>query len=665
MAVRGREHGQVLVLLAILMTLLLAFAGITIDIGRQLAERRHLQNAADAAALAACRALVAGQTDSAAAQAARAVAMINLENSPTGTSVPIADDLHREYADGHAGDPAYLTNGIFISGTSVRVALDADLPTVLARVVGVGELGVGAQSRCMLQASPAVPIVARRYTKPPGPGNGFVDHLATAFTSGDGQVDALDPRGYDGGARTIASEAEPGPVFSIYGNESKAGNASDFRGFVALDIRNFESDTSRQYYNEITAGTNASTIKDIEGAYLVDGYKGPAFPAVDTPPDGDTQVAVIPGNNTSFVVHQFDDQFEVGERLLLGVYDGTVMSIPDFSIVPPLEIALPSTTTAPFDGPTFRVTRNNAFYSTVTLNLRGDASAALTGHPEYDIVPDPSVTPPAAGDMSEPIWSTDVFIPASGSGTTVAMNDIQTNAIPPGIYTVWLEGHSGVPYDQDRRVPVPVRVQTDANNDGDYSDVGDVRTNRDFSLLQSTLSGTTAALNGTIVLPVVVSTTSASSTRWAGGSGLETPVTLSWDTDSLTDCALDPVTLGMASISLSATSVTPAPSGPNDPADSTVTIDTLGLPGGCYQFALRGTGTNGYGQPVTHLQTVRFTVATTTAGGEYVDVIGFAVFEVTGITSNDINGQAVTGIYANPSDSNLRRAQLPRLVPWN
>lgn len=662
MTLRDREHGQVLVMLAVLMTLLLAFAGITIDVGRQMAERRHMQNAADAAALAACRSLVAGESDSVASQAARAMAMINLENSPAGLSVAIPDDAHREYEDGHAGDPAYLTSGIIISGTTVRVALDAELPTVLARVVGVADLGVGARSRCALQGAPAIPIVARRYSQSPT----FRDHVATLSTSGNGGVDPTDPRGYDGGARLAASELEPGPEFSIYGNESKASNASDFRGFVALDIRDFET-TTHVYYNGVSETTDPNVIKDIEGAYLIDGYPGPAFPPVATPPNGDTQVGVLVGNSTSFVVQKFAEQFAVGDRVLLGVYDGTVLSIPDFSIVPPAEILIPSTTVTPFDGPTFKVTRNNAFNSTVTLKLRGDDGAATGGHPEYDILPDPSVTPPASGDMTQPIWSTDVFIPATGSGTTVAMNDIETNAIPPGIYTVWLEGHSGVPYEKDRRVPVAVRVQTDANGDGDYADTatGDVLTTRDFSLRESILDGTTASVNGTISLPLVVSTGTSATARWSGSSGLQTPVTLSWDTGSLTNCDLDPAVLGMASISFSSTSVMPAPSAPNDPPDATMTIDTLGLASGCYQFVLRATGTNGDGQPVTHLQTVRFTVASSATGGEYVDIIGFTVFEVRQITGNDIIGRAVTGIYADPSDSFLRRAQQPRLVPWN
>ena len=127
------DRGQVLVIVALGLVVLLAAAAFTIDLGRRAAEERYLQNAADAAALAGCRALIAGESDSAAAQAARQVAMINLENSPSGVSVPIPDDAHREYDDGYAGDPAHLTNGIIISGTSVRVALDVELPTVLAR----------------------------------------------------------------------------------------------------------------------------------------------------------------------------------------------------------------------------------------------------------------------------------------------------------------------------------------------------------------------------------------------------------------------------------------------------------------------------------------------------------------------------------------------------
>jgi hypothetical protein len=90
----------------------------------------------------------------------------------------------------------------------------------------------------------------------------------------------------------------------------------------------------------------------------------------------------------------------------------------------------------------------------------------------------------------------------------------------------------------------------------------------------------------------------------------------------------------------------------------------VGLAPGCYRFIVRAYGTNGDGQPVVHLQPITFTVASTEDSGAYVDLIGFAVFEVTGIDSNSIFGRAVTGVYASADDQALRRAQLARLMPW-
>ena len=650
------ERGQVLVLFAILITVLLAFAAFTIDIGRQVAERRHVQTAADAGALAACRALVAGETDAAAAQVASEVALANLQQSPAGAVATIASPPTYGDEDGNGSvDADEITSGIVVANTSVRVAIDSTVETSLARIVGINSLETGARARCDLQGGPALPIVARRYANPPGPGGSFVDHVASVATSGSGQVDNVDPRGYN--VRVPASEAAPGPQFSIYGNESKASNDASFRGFVALDVRNFEGVATRVYYNDATPGMNPNTLKDTQGAYLVEGYKGPAFPPVSTPPNGSTQVAVLSGNSTSFVVHQFDDKFKVGDRVMLGVYDGTVMEIPDFALTPPVEISLPATTTAPFDGPTVKVSRNKEFLSTVTLHLLGDADAVAAGQPaSTNIIPDPPVTPPAVGHITEPIWSQNVFTPAV-KGTSVAMNDFESNTVPPGMYTVWIEGESGNPYYQQRRVAVPVRIQKDANGDGDYNDAGDVKVTRDFSLINSILDGSTPTLGAAISMPIYVNTTSASSTRWNGGA-----VTLGWDAGSLTDCSLNPTSLGAASISFSASSVTPTT---GTGALSTLTVNTTGLAQGCYMFNLRARGTNGDGQPVTHLQPIRFTVATTTSSGQYVDIIGFAVFQVDAVTSNDILGHAVTGVFADPNDQALRRAQRARLVPWS
>jgi hypothetical protein len=641
MAPRVDRRGQVLVLFAILLVVLLGAAGLSVDIGRQVAERRHIQTAADAGALAACRALVAGASDAAAATEARTVARINIENSPTGTAAQIAADNARVYEDGHAGDPAYLASGVLVSGTTVRVAIMSSIETALARVVGVPTLETNARARCDLQGGPAVPIVARRYNAAPGPGGGFTDFAATAATSGNGAVDAYSVLGYDG--RTPASESEPGPTFELYGPNAKAANESSFRGFVALDVRNFETTTSRVYYNGVASGVTENTLKDKEGTYLVTGYPGPAFPPITEPADPNDQVAVLLGNDTAQVVNLFDDAFAVGDRLLLGVYSGTVMQIPDFAISPPSYLDLPSTTATPVDGPNFTVSRNDAFNSTVTLHLHGDEDAVAIGHPEWLIIPDPSVTPPAAGQMDQPTWSTDVFIPDK-KGTKVAMQSISTNAVPAGIYTVWLEGHSGNPYFQTRRSPVPVRIG------------GAVR---DFSLTNSTTSGSAATLGATVDVQLYVSTTSASGTKWgAGGSAVD----LSVDADSVTDCAYSPVAIGAGQISLSNAAVVPTASGSG--AASTLSVSTVGLAPGCYRMNLRAAGTNGDGQPVVHIQPITIYVATDASNGAYVDLVGFAVFEVTDINSNAISGRAVSGVAADPNDPTLRRAQRPRLLPW-
>jgi hypothetical protein len=328
-----------------------------------------------------------------------------------------------------------------------------------------------------------------------------------------------------------------------------------------------------------------------------------------------------------------------------------------------VQIDLPSTTTTPIDGPTFSVSKNADFLSTVTLHLHGDTDAAAAGHPEFDILPDPSVTPPDPGKISEPTFNPNAFEPTI-QGLDVDMTDFETNAVDPGIYTVWLEGHSGDPYFQRRRVPVPVVVQTDADGDGDYTDAGDVDVTRDFALDNSVLDGSTEVLGGTITMPIYVMRTSASTTRWDGGASVETDVELSWDEDSFSDCGLDAdvESLGFGTISLSSTSVTPTT---NPGALSTLTITTTGLSQGCYLFTLRAHGTNGDGQPVTHLETIRFTVASTETSGQYVDIIGFAVFQIDVITPNDILGHAVTGIYADANHLDLRRAQRARLAPWS
>jgi hypothetical protein len=640
---RRSEPGQVLVIVALTLVVLLGAAAFAIDLGRRAAEERFLQNAADAAALAACNALVDGATDSAALQKAREVAAINLASSPAGSSVSVPATGAETYAPGYPGNPYQMTNGALIADESVFVAIHSNIDTTVGQILGRESLPALGRSRCSLEAEPMLPFAVRRYQNPPGPGSGFIDYLATQPTSTLGAVDPTNPRGY-GLSRAPASVSIPGPEFEMYGSQTQATN-NPFRGFIALDVRDFTDDGSRQYYNGATDTMSSNTLKVHHATYLTTPYPGPPIPAVTDPPTGGTQVGVMSGVSAAHSTGPFGDEHEEGERLMFAVYNGTVMAIPDFSIQPPVEIVLPATTTSPVDGPTFEVSRNSAFSSLVTFSLAGDARAAATGHPEYDILADATVTPPATGQMDEPTFSPNGFIPTTG-GTDVDMLDISTNAVPEGIYTVWLQGDAADPYFQKRRQPVPVRIGSVA---------------RQFSLSGSVLDGATETLGGTINLPIRV-VTGTGAAAWDDGLGTATPVSLSWDSDSLTDCSHNPKALGTGSIIFSSPSSTPT-SGAG--TSSTLTIQAGSLASGCYQFNLRAQGVNADGQPVVRIEHVQFTVAATSGPSEYIDIIGFAVFEITDIRPNEFVGQAITGVYADPNDLALRQAQKPRLIPWN
>ncbi len=632
-------RGQVLVIVALGIIVLLAIAGIAVDVGRLMAERRHMQTAADAAALAACQSLKDGAVadHAAASMRARSVASVNLQGSPSGTTGTMADPAVYEDQDGSGFlDADELVSGVVISSTSVRVAISGDVETTLARVVGIPTLGVGARAQCALVQEPALPIVARRYDGPPGPGGSFKDVLATEATSTSGQVDS-NPLGYNG--RTPASLSVPGPLFEIYGVGSKAHNSSEFRGFINLDIRDFRDITSRDYYNGQEPGVNENTMKAEQAEYVYTGYPGPGFPAAVQPPTGALQVATLSGHNTGHLVDAFADMYDPGDRIFLAVYDGTVRAIPDFSITPPSRITLPSTTSSPTDGPTFTVSRNDQFTGTVELQLVGDENAP---DPADNILPVPGTAAPAPGAMNEPVFNPDNFLFASNqSSRSVGMEDFSTNTIAPGIYTVWVMGESNVPY-KGRRHPVPVYVGG---------------ATRGFHLLNSTLSASADSYGDTVTYTIRVR-----QDNWSTG-GSATQVALSWDPDSLTDCILNPITppAGMT-VGFSSSSVTP---GNGQGTASTMTVDTDGLASGCYMFHVRAHATNSDGQPVTRLAAATLYVVSEPTDGEYVEIIGFAAFEIDSVNSNTITGRAISPICADPDCAELRAVQRARLIPWS
>ena len=186
-----RSRGQVLVIFAIGMVVLTAAAGLAIDIGRFYSEKRFLQNAADAGALAVADALVRGESTTTADSMGRDVLARNLIGSPTGSSTTVSTTP--VYTSGHAGDPEYLIDGILISGGDIRVAVKTNVSYTFGRVIGLGTAVVSGQARVKGQGD-ALPIAVRHYINAPGPyagavapcdgnPNQFQDLVATENTS--------------------------------------------------------------------------------------------------------------------------------------------------------------------------------------------------------------------------------------------------------------------------------------------------------------------------------------------------------------------------------------------------------------------------------------------------------------------------------------------------
>ena len=92
----------------------------------------------------------------------------------------------------------------------------------------------------------------------------------------------------------------------------------------------------------------------------VGGYPGPQFPAAITPPDPNDQVATMSGNSTGIVIDEVNKRFVPGDEVLIAVYPGNVMSIPDFTISPPATISLPTTGTTASAG-SMKVSCNQQF----------------------------------------------------------------------------------------------------------------------------------------------------------------------------------------------------------------------------------------------------------------------------------------------------------------
>ncbi len=574
---RPEARGQVLVLFALSIVAIIAAAGLAFDVGRFYSEKRYLQNAADAGVLAVANALIRGESATDAEAEGRDVLTRNLLGSPSGTTASVA--ATPEYQVGHPGDPNHLISGILISGGDVRVAVKSDVNYTFGRAIGLGSAAIGGNARVKTTGD-LLPIAVRHYINAPGPyagatapcegdTNHFQDLISTANTSCLGSTT-------DASLRTTPSAGLPfnaanpdddpanhGPIIALVGQGAAPGNNASFRGFVALDIRNFASSSSNVFYNGVTAGTNANTLKAKEAAWVATGYPGPAFPPVTVPPDPNDQIAIMDGNSSGIIIDAIDDRYVPGNEILAAVYSGTTMTIPDFTMTVANTVTI-NTTQNRNNAITMPVTKNNSFTGVV------DSSAFKDW-----------------GDPTNPYGTTLLPLTFSPSpvtpNATVTWTTFQTSGAPSGIYTIWIKGHSSSPYLTDHYYPVAVNI-------------GSV--NRDFSSSGSGLIISTASTGMTGTGTMNFSTTNNNSTFFGGA------VTLTVEGG--------PQANGVLPTGIGAVSVSPSTFNLNKGSSQNVTISVNGgtLGPGEYPLTIRATGVNSNGRTITRLIPFTFDVAT-------------------------------------------------------
>ena len=79
-----------------------------------------------------------------------------------------------------------------------------------------------------------------------------------------------------------------------------------------------------------------------------------------TPPHAMDQVGLLNGNSTGAAIDALDDRFSPGDAVLVAVYSGLTMQIPDFQMNAPASVTLPATATTTNVG-SFKVSRNQSF----------------------------------------------------------------------------------------------------------------------------------------------------------------------------------------------------------------------------------------------------------------------------------------------------------------
>ncbi len=662
------DHGQSVVIVALMFTILMAGAAMSIDVGRFYAERRFIQSAVDAASLA-CAISYSRGGDAATAWAAgdNVLQTRNLRGNPLGLTVTYAPRGSETY-DGNVVAAQNLNSGILpvsSPATGCRVAITVDVPTYLIKIISPALNTISMTTRAYAKAKGGfLPSVVKRYLNPgdtddvdSGGNNEFVD-----TTAADGR-DSLCHAGSNYAPNCVpASMTSKGQEIVLFGASQRATNDASFRGYIGLDVRNFSdanppnsSNLLHDSYNGVAPDATVNTLKDYEARWIAEGYPGPDICVVNPGSfDKCAQIAVINGSSSGSFVDYYNQWFRVGDIAMFQLYDGTVKSVPDFTLTPP---AL----TVPANGP--------VPLRTVPFSMSSQF-AATTSTVCTDIVLDDGTITKGPGDTTgkNPFNTGAIVTDETGSSCVgKGVDNFSSNATPSGvtsynqlwenmtvsggqkgIYNVFLRGTASAPY-QSRIHSYRVKVVVDGQT-----------TEYVISSSESLKSISMASLPGTVSWNVVVAE-GVGPSRWqTSGASADGPIRVSWESCPQTD---DPTPLVLTCyIDAVGTSSKLVVAG----MTVAVTVQTSGVATQkTYDGWIRTVGNDRSGNPVVKLWPIRLEVDQATGGTtQYVDVIGYTAFEITRMDANDVYGRAVSGAYLDPNDPALSISKRIVLVPW-
>ena len=184
------ERGQIVVIVALVMTILVAMVGVVIDGGMAWTNRRQVQNAADSAALAGARVLgldvrwrASGAPNppgapfaDADAQMCEAINAALGYNTNPGQAIPrigyaMSDSPDAVYTDNDGNILGQVGNGIPLAAQGVRVNATGQSSTILMSVIGMDTIDLGAGSHGSGRTSRAAARQAHavRRAEPPHP----------------------------------------------------------------------------------------------------------------------------------------------------------------------------------------------------------------------------------------------------------------------------------------------------------------------------------------------------------------------------------------------------------------------------------------------------------------------------------------------------------------